>query len=173
MTTTRPDTRAQKYAVITDSYRTIRHTVAETMRHAEDLADDMISLEPDQEQESKDAIGEACSVMENAVQAIRKAMGDQVSNRARSGDRRTRPEGDHGGSNIGTVQWFNRTKGYGFIAPDNGGKDVFVHMSVLERSGVREIVTDDRVTFEDTISDRGRSATRVELLGAEKVTTIG
>ena len=37
----------------------------------------------------------------------------------------------------GTVKWFNTTKGYGFIAPDEGGKDVFVHISAVERSGVR------------------------------------
>jgi cold shock protein len=37
----------------------------------------------------------------------------------------------------GTVKWFNETKGYGFIAPDEGGKDVFVHISALERSGLR------------------------------------
>ena len=36
----------------------------------------------------------------------------------------------------GTVKWFNTTKGYGFIAPDNGGKDVFVHISAVERSGL-------------------------------------
>ena len=38
----------------------------------------------------------------------------------------------------GTVKWFNETKGYGFIQPDNGGKDVFVHISAVERAGLRE-----------------------------------
>ena len=37
----------------------------------------------------------------------------------------------------GTVKWFNATKGFGFIAPENGGKDVFVHISALERAGIR------------------------------------
>ena len=39
----------------------------------------------------------------------------------------------------GTVKWFNTTKGYGFIAPENGVKDVFVHISALERSGIRSL----------------------------------
>ncbi|MBU2327468.1 MAG: cold-shock protein, partial [Alphaproteobacteria bacterium] len=40
----------------------------------------------------------------------------------------------------GTVKWFNSTKGFGFIQPDNGGPDAFVHISAVERSGMREIV---------------------------------
>ncbi len=48
----------------------------------------------------------------------------------------------------GTVKWFNTTKGYGFIAPDDGGKDVFVHISAVERSGLAGLADDQKVSFE-------------------------
>ena len=48
----------------------------------------------------------------------------------------------------GTVKWFNTTKGYGFIAPEGGGKDVFVHISAVERSGLTGLADDQKVTFE-------------------------
>ncbi|MGH1414226.1 MAG: cold-shock protein [Pelagimonas sp.] len=48
----------------------------------------------------------------------------------------------------GTVKWFNTTKGYGFIAPDDGGKDVFVHISAVERSGLTGLADDQKVQFE-------------------------
>ena len=48
----------------------------------------------------------------------------------------------------GTVKWFNTQKGYGFIQPEGGGKDVFVHISALERAGLRELQEGQRVTFE-------------------------
>ncbi|WP_299555314.1 cold-shock protein [uncultured Tateyamaria sp.] len=48
----------------------------------------------------------------------------------------------------GTVKWFNTTKGYGFIAPDEGGKDVFVHISAVERSGLTGLADDQKVSFE-------------------------
>ena len=48
----------------------------------------------------------------------------------------------------GTVKWFNETKGYGFIAPDQGGKDVFVHVSAVERSGMRALPEGMKVTYE-------------------------
>lgn len=48
----------------------------------------------------------------------------------------------------GTVKWFNTTKGYGFIAPDDGGKDVFVHISAVERSGLTGLADNQKVEFE-------------------------
>jgi len=48
----------------------------------------------------------------------------------------------------GTVKWFNTTKGYGFIAPDEGGKDVFVHISAVERSGLTGLADNQKVAYE-------------------------
>lgn len=49
---------------------------------------------------------------------------------------------------IGTVKWFNTTKGYGFIAPEEGGKDVFVHISAVEQSGLTGLADNQKVSFE-------------------------
>ncbi|ADO41941.1 cold-shock protein [Ketogulonicigenium vulgare] len=48
----------------------------------------------------------------------------------------------------GTVKWFNTTKGYGFIAPEGGGKDVFVHISAVEQAGLTGLSDDQKVTFD-------------------------
>jgi CspA family cold shock protein len=48
----------------------------------------------------------------------------------------------------GTVKWFNATKGYGFIAPDNGGADVFVHISAVQRAGLTTLADGQKVSFE-------------------------
>ena len=48
----------------------------------------------------------------------------------------------------GTVKWFNTTKGYGFIAPDDGGDDVFVHISAVEKSGLTGLADNQKVSFE-------------------------
>jgi CspA family cold shock protein len=53
----------------------------------------------------------------------------------------------------GTVKWFNATKGYGFIAPDDGGKDVFLHVSALERAGMRAVNEGDKLSYD---VERGR-----------------
>ena len=56
---------------------------------------------------------------------------------------------------IGTVKWFNPTKGYGFIQPDSGGKDVFVHISAVERAGLGTLNEGAKVSYEEKES-RGK-----------------
>nr|NUR38381.1 cold-shock protein [Sphingomonas sp.] len=63
----------------------------------------------------------------------------------------------------GTVKFFNETKGYGFIAPDGGGNDAFVHISAVERSGMRTLHQDQRVSYDLQQDNRGKmSATNIQ-----------
>jgi CspA family cold shock protein len=57
----------------------------------------------------------------------------------------------------GTVKWFNPTKGFGFIQPEDGSKDVFVHISAVEKSELDGLVEGQRVSF-DVVSERGKTA---------------
>ena len=56
----------------------------------------------------------------------------------------------------GTVKWFNATKGFGFIQPEGGGKDVFVHISAVERSGMQGLNEGDRLEFDIEVDRRGK-----------------
>ena len=58
----------------------------------------------------------------------------------------------------GTVKWFNTTKGYGFIAPEAGSKDVFVHITAVQRSGLDTLMKDQRVSYELETDRRGKMA---------------
>ncbi len=58
----------------------------------------------------------------------------------------------------GTVKWYNATKGFGFIAPANGNRDVFVHASALERAGIRELADGQAVTFDIESGRDGRES---------------
>ena len=60
----------------------------------------------------------------------------------------------------GTVKWFNATKGVGFIAPDDGSKDVFVHISAVERAGLGTLREEQRVSFEERPERDGRIAAK-------------
>ena len=59
----------------------------------------------------------------------------------------------------GTVKWFNSQKGFGFIQPDDGGKDVFVHISAVEAAGLRGLNEGQKVSF-DLTTERGKSAAK-------------
>jgi cold shock protein len=64
---------------------------------------------------------------------------------------------------VGTVKWYNDQKGYGFIQPDDGGKDVFVHVSAVERSGMRGLQEGQKVAF-DVVKDERRGKESAENL---------
>ena len=57
----------------------------------------------------------------------------------------------------GTVKWFNATKGFGFIQPDSGGKDVFVHISAVERAGFSSLAEGAKVTY-DVVAAKGKES---------------
>ncbi len=60
---------------------------------------------------------------------------------------------------VGTVKWFNTTKGFGFIQPDNGGADVFVHVSAVERAGLRGLVEGQKISYDEQRDPkRGKSS---------------
>ena len=65
----------------------------------------------------------------------------------------------------GTVKFFNTAKGFGFIQPEDGGKDVFVHATALEQAGIRSLNEGDRVTFvlEDDKRGRGKQAGQIQM----------
>jgi len=58
---------------------------------------------------------------------------------------------------VGTVKFFNSQKGFGFIRPEDGGPDVFVHVSAVERAGMRGLVEGQKVSY-DVVSERGKTA---------------
>ena len=65
---------------------------------------------------------------------------------------------------VGTVKWFNDQKGFGFITPDGGGKDCFVHHSAIQMQGFRTLAEGDKVEFDIVQGDKGPSAQNVTKL---------
>lgn len=63
----------------------------------------------------------------------------------------------------GTVKWFNKTKGFGFISPEDGSKDVFVHISAVEASGLDTLHEDQVVNMETEMSQKGPQATKITI----------
>ena len=64
----------------------------------------------------------------------------------------------------GTVKWFNADKGYGFITPDEGGKDLFVHFSAIQADGFRTLPEGAKVTYEAEQGPKGPNAANVQIL---------
>lgn len=63
----------------------------------------------------------------------------------------------------GTVKWFNATKGFGFIKPDDGSADVFVHISALERSGIASLTEGQKVSFTAQSEPKGKKASDIKI----------
>ncbi len=83
-----------------------------------------------------------------------------LSHGALQTDESVAPRSKKGGGSMpsGTVKWFNPTKGYGFIAPETGGKDVFVHISAVQKAGLRSLNEGQRLGFEVEQQQNGRAA---------------
>src|SRR4051795_2939087 len=73
----------------------------------------------------------------------------------------------------GTVKWFNDQKGYGFIQPDQGGKDVFVHISAVERSGMRGLAEGQKASYEVEADRRSGKESATNLKPAQPITAHG
>ena len=65
---------------------------------------------------------------------------------------------------LGTVKWYNATKGFGFIVPDQGGKDIFVHASALDRSGIMGLAEGQRVAVDVADGQKGPEAVSLRLI---------
>ncbi len=65
---------------------------------------------------------------------------------------------------VGTVKWFNADKGYGFITPDTGGKDLFVHYSAIEGEGHKSLTEGQKVEYEEAAGQKGPQATKVRVV---------
>ena len=64
----------------------------------------------------------------------------------------------------GTVKWFNQAKGYGFIVPDEGGQDVFVHVSAIEQAGLSSLTDGQKISYKVVSNPRGEKAVDLEKL---------
>jgi cold shock protein len=64
----------------------------------------------------------------------------------------------------GTVKFFNAERGYGFIKPDDGGRDVFVHITAVERAGLKDLIEGQRITFEIEPDKKGKGPKAVDLI---------
>ena len=64
----------------------------------------------------------------------------------------------------GSVKWFNPSKGYGFISPDGGGKDIFVHISALETSGIKNLSENQKVSYDEARNKDRVSAGNIKLI---------
>tara|TARA_Y100001936_G_C16072471_1_gene671668 strand:+ start:687 stop:890 length:204 start_codon:yes stop_codon:yes gene_type:complete len=64
----------------------------------------------------------------------------------------------------GTVKWFNDAKGFGFVAPDDGGEDLFAHFSAINMSGFKTLTEGEKISFDVTQGDKGKQASNIQKL---------
>lgn len=64
----------------------------------------------------------------------------------------------------GTVKWFNDTKGFGFITPDDGGDDLFAHFSEIQASGFKSLAENQKVSFDVTEGPKGKQAAKIQII---------
>ena len=64
----------------------------------------------------------------------------------------------------GTVKWFNDTKGFGFITPDDGGDDLFAHFSEIQSSGFKSLAENQKVSFDVTTGPKGKQAAKIQVI---------
>jgi CspA family cold shock protein len=64
----------------------------------------------------------------------------------------------------GTVKWFNDSKGFGFITPDEGGEDLFAHFSAIQSTGFKSLQENQRVSFEVTVGPKGKQASNIQAI---------
>lgn len=70
---------------------------------------------------------------------------------------------------LGTVKWYNDSKAYGFVAPDSGGQDVFVHVSALQKARIQTLEESDRISFDEEPSKNGKTnAVNIALISGAK-----
>lgn len=67
----------------------------------------------------------------------------------------------------GTVKWFNESKGFGFITPDNGGDDLFAHFSAIQTRGFKTLKENQKVSFDVTTGPKGKQATNIRPVGQD------
>lgn len=109
------------------------------------------------------------SVYSVDLSTVEQSFGDGASGggpRGGFGDDRAsrRAPSTPGDSGEGTVKFFNESKGFGFVTPDNGGNDIFVSARILGRAGIATLETDQRVRFESRVGDKGPMADKIELI---------
>jgi CspA family cold shock protein len=85
---------------------------------------------------------------------------------------KTLQEEQNGAQMIGTVKWFDAKKGYGFISPNSGGKDVFVHHTAIDMKGYRTLAEGQQVEFEEVSGKQGPQAANVVPVSAENVDAV-
>jgi CspA family cold shock protein len=87
-----------------------------------------------------------------------------TSTATQAGPRRPRADDPATVEELGTVKWYNATKGFGFVAPDRGGKDIFTHATALERAGIRGLAEGQRVAVDVVDGQKGPEAVTLRLI---------